>query len=136
MKKQLLAVVAATFALGGSAMAADLAVRGPVYKAPPLPPPVYFSWTGCYVGGHVGGLWARKEWHDREPFSATFGLSDGGHDADGLLFGVQGGCDYQFAGGWVIGIPATMPGPTPRAATPAFCSRALPITPRSNHWRR
>jgi outer membrane immunogenic protein len=105
MKKQLLAVVAATFALGGSAMAADLAVKGrPVYKAPPAPPPVYFSWTGCYVGGHVGGLWTRKEWTDRDPGSATFGLSDGGHDADGFLGGVQAGCDYQFAGGWVIGI--------------------------------
>ena len=34
-----------------SAMAADL--KAPLYKAPP--PIVAYSWTGCYVGGHVGG---------------------------------------------------------------------------------
>jgi outer membrane immunogenic protein len=65
---------------------------------------VYFSWTGCYVGGHVGGLWARKEWSDRTPGSPFFGLSEGSHDADSWLGGVQAGCDYQFAGGFVIGI--------------------------------
>jgi outer membrane immunogenic protein len=25
-------------------------------KAPTAPPP--FTWTGCYLGGHVGGAWA------------------------------------------------------------------------------
>jgi outer membrane immunogenic protein len=104
MKKQLLAVVAATFALGGSAMAADLAVR-PAYKAPPLPPPVYFSWTGCYVGGHIGGLWATKEWTNRDPLAGVpVGTNYGSHDVDSWLGGVQAGCDYQFAGGFVIGI--------------------------------
>jgi hypothetical protein len=28
-------------------------VKAPVYKAPP---PVVFSWTGCYVGGNVSEL--------------------------------------------------------------------------------
>src|SRR5262249_7659834 len=27
----------------------------PAYKAPPIVPPPAFSWTGVYVGGHVGG---------------------------------------------------------------------------------
>jgi hypothetical protein len=31
-----------------------------------------------------------------------FGEAD--HDVSGWLGGVQAGCDYQFAGGWVIGI--------------------------------
>jgi outer membrane immunogenic protein len=90
--------------IASPAMAADLRVRQPVYKAPPPPPPVYFSWTGCYVGGHVGALWTRKEWSVREPGDVFFGQSDGTHDADGWLGGVQAGCDYQFAGGFVIGI--------------------------------
>ncbi len=100
MKKLFLTGVALSALVAGPAMAADLAVRAPAYKAPP-PIPVYFSWTGCYVGGHVGGLWARKEWTDR-----TFGLAiaEGSHDVDSWLGGVQAGCDYQFAGGWVIGI--------------------------------
>ena len=33
-----------------SAQAADM----PLYKAPP-PAPVPFSWTGFYIGAHVGG---------------------------------------------------------------------------------
>ena len=56
MKKTLLAIVAIA-GLAAPAMAADMPVK---YKAPP-PPPVYFSWTGCYVGGHIGGLWVKKE---------------------------------------------------------------------------
>jgi outer membrane immunogenic protein len=61
-------------------------------------------WTGCYFGGHVGGVWTRKEWVVRDPASPFFGQSDGSHNADGFLGGVQGGCDYQFAGGFVIGV--------------------------------
>ncbi len=106
MKKLVLASsVLTTLVAVLPAMAADLSVRRPAYAPPALPPPVYyFSWTGCYLGGHAGGLWARKDWSDRQPGSATFGLSDGSHDVDGFLGGAQVGCDYQFAGGWVIGI--------------------------------
>ena len=101
MKKLFLTGVALSALVAGPAMAADLAVRAPAYKAPP-PVPVYFSWTGCYVGGHVGGLWARKEWTDRD--FRCVATAEGSHDADSWLGGVQAGCDYQFAGGFVIGI--------------------------------
>ena len=61
MKKIFLAAVALTALAAAPAMAADLS--RPVYRAPPPPAPVYiFSWTGCYIGGHVGGLWAQKDW--------------------------------------------------------------------------
>jgi hypothetical protein len=35
----------------------------PIYKAPPLAAvvPPHFSWTGCYIGGHIGGGWGRME---------------------------------------------------------------------------
>ena len=39
-----------------SAQAADM----PLYKAPP-PAPVPFSWTGFYIGAHVGGGWGSRE---------------------------------------------------------------------------
>jgi outer membrane immunogenic protein len=98
MKRLLFASASLLAFAATTASAADI----PVYRPrPPLPP--IWSWTGCYIGGHVGGLWARKDWSDRQPGSLTFGLSDGGHDADGFLGGAQIGCDYQFAG-WVIGI--------------------------------
>src|SRR5258708_38048401 len=77
-------------------------MRAPLYKAPPLAP--VWSWTGCYVGGHAGGLWGRqKDWIVRTPGGAFFGQSLGGHEADGWLGGAQPGCDYQFAGGLLLG---------------------------------
>ena len=51
----------------------------------------------------LAGLWAHKEWVDHEPFWA--------------------GCDYQFAGGFVVGVArATTPGAAPKTARPASCS--------------
>jgi opacity protein-like surface antigen len=56
MKKVSFAALGLAALLAAPAMAADMAK--PVYKAPP-PLPVIFSWTGCYMGGNVGGLCAR-----------------------------------------------------------------------------
>jgi outer membrane immunogenic protein len=102
MKKFLLAGAAMLALFGGTASAADLAVKAPVYRAPP---PVYvFSWTGCYVGGNVGGVWIKKDETLTTPFgTAVAGTSFGSHDADSVIGGVQGGCNYQV-GGWVFGI--------------------------------
>ena len=101
MKKPFLASVALAALITAPAIAADL--RRPVYP-PPAPQPTVvipiqiWTWTGCYVGGHVGGLWAGKEFVDAAP------AESGDHDVNGWLGGVQAGCDYQFAGRWVIGI--------------------------------
>ena len=101
MRKFLLGT-ALLMVLVSPAIAADM--RTPVYKVPPPVVPVW-SWTGCYVGGHAGGLWAeQKEWIVRTPGGDFFGQSLGGHDADSWVGGVQAGCHYQFAGGFVIGI--------------------------------
>jgi outer membrane immunogenic protein len=101
MRKFLLGT-AALIGLVGPAMSADK--RVPVLKAPAPAVPVW-SWTGCFVGGHAGGVWAqRKDWTVRTPGGAFFGQSLGGHDDDGWLGGAQAGCDYQFAGGFVIGV--------------------------------
>jgi len=101
MRKFLLGT-ALLMVLVSPAIAADM--RTPVYKVPPPVVPVW-SWTGCYVGGHAGGLWAeQKEWIVRTPGGDFVGPSLGGHDADSWVGGVQAGCHYQFAGGFVIGI--------------------------------
>jgi len=96
MRKFLLAATALT-TIGSSALAADLAVRRPPPRGyVPVVVPVY-TWTGCYVGGNAGGLWARTEWN-----GSVFG-DFGTGTASGGLGGLQGGCNYQV-GAWVFGI--------------------------------
>jgi outer membrane immunogenic protein len=53
------------------------------------------TWTGCYVGGNIGGAFGHAS-------ASTFGGEVSG-DGSGFTGGGQIGCDYQFAGGWVIG---------------------------------
>jgi outer membrane immunogenic protein len=96
MRKLLLAGTAALALIGGSARAADLARPAPVY-APLRAAVAVFTWTGCYVGGNVGGIWANNDWTDTA-------LGDfGSNSASGALGGMQGGCNYQV-GAWVFGI--------------------------------
>jgi outer membrane immunogenic protein len=107
MKKLLLSFTAITAIGAGSALAADMPVKA-VYKAPPV---YAYSWTGCYVGGNGGGLWLRKDYSVGAPALGGFatvapavGTNLGTHDASSWVGGVQVGCNYQFAGNWVIGI--------------------------------
>src|SRR5262245_15282681 len=92
-KHSLMLLAAATIGLAASqALAADLPRKGPV-AVPPAPPPV--TWTGCYIGANIGGIFEHGE--------VDFGLADVSRDNGGFAGGGQIGCDYQFAGGWVIG---------------------------------
>ena len=94
MKRILLAVLATTALCSASASAADLPQR-PAYKAPVMVAPVA-NWTGCYIGGNVGGAFG-------DASASSNGLTASG-SASGFAGGGQIGCDYQFAGGFVIGI--------------------------------
>jgi outer membrane immunogenic protein len=79
----------------GSASAADLPMPAPVYKAPPLPPPVY-NWTGCYVGGGGGYGWWNQ---DSQVVTRAAGVPLAAQVTNGGKgwFGQgQAGCDYQF----------------------------------------
>ena len=60
-----------------------------LYSAAP-PPPV-FSWTGFYIGGNLGGAWARGSVND-----SLFGLS-ASSDRSGFIGGGQVGVNYQFS---------------------------------------
>lgn len=85
--------------------AADVA-QAPVYtKAPPV---VAQTWTGVYVGvgaGFVSGTYdlgaAVGDFYGYGDTLATAQLD--GLGADGALFGLTIGADYQFAPQWVIG---------------------------------
>jgi outer membrane immunogenic protein len=96
MKKFLLGTVAA-IAVGVTmpALAADLGARAPIYtKAPPYAAPIP-TWTGFYVGGHLGGAFSSDNNFN--------GLVTGNNNDGRFLGGVQVGADYQFQN-WVIGI--------------------------------
>jgi outer membrane immunogenic protein len=98
MKKILLAGTACLTLVSGSAMAADMRpARAPVYTKAPVMAPAY-SWTGCYVGGNVGGIWATKDWS-----ITTTGVANSTQNISSWLGGGQVGCNYQVST-WVFGI--------------------------------
>jgi outer membrane immunogenic protein len=105
MKKLLLATTCAIGVSVVPAFSADLPVRMPV-KAPIAAPVPHFSWTGCYVGAHVGGGWGQKDFTDEFFTTDFFGQVPSSPTANtsGWLAGGQVGCDYQFATTWVVGV--------------------------------
>src|SRR5215475_4922649 len=101
MKQSLFAAVAAvSMFAGGSVLAADLPAKAPYYKAPPA----YSSWTGCYLGAHIGAGWGTKAWRDEDDITFS------SYNVNGLLGGGQVGCDYQFAHRVVIGVQGSFSG--------------------------
>jgi outer membrane immunogenic protein len=104
MKKFTLGMFAAV-AMTGSAFAADMAPR--YTKAPPPLPVVVYNWTGCYIGGNVGGGWHKIDQTGVSPVGgAAFvpPLALGSSEGSQVIGGAQIGCDYQFAGNWVVGV--------------------------------
>lgn len=76
------------YAIGGLAIAFGASsAQAQSYRSTPQ-----FSWTGCYIGGSVGGTWTRAE------------SGVGKTHSDGFIGGGQLGCDYQFATNWLVGI--------------------------------
>jgi outer membrane immunogenic protein len=113
MKKSLLLTGVSALALCAGKSAADAAdLRAPAYKAPPLAPAPVFSWTGCYVGPHVGWGWSKLDTTATQFASGSAGLNRGSKtiNASGAVFGTQAGCNYQFNGNWVIGIQGDFAG--------------------------
>jgi outer membrane immunogenic protein len=99
MKKLLLGsfVLALTMG-GGAAIAADMPLKAP-------PPPVVWSWTGCYVGIEGGGAWGRSQHYF--PFAGVLPgnrLATNWFDVSGGVAGFEYGCNQQFGGNWVFGI--------------------------------
>lgn len=106
-----------TFVLAAPASAADLS-RPP--RAPVVPPPVAFSWTGCYVGGYLGGAGSGREAVFTDLGNSLFGAYAGGAttrppiagthmwdvplDASAIGGGTLG-CNWQPAGSaFVLGV--------------------------------
>lgn len=101
----LAAVVAAGFGIAQSASAADMPVKAPLYKAPPM---AAYSWTGFYIGAHVGGGSQGSDlladYLSTTPLSFGVQTTLAHASATGFLGGVQGGYNWQFAPAWVAGV--------------------------------
>jgi outer membrane immunogenic protein len=94
-------------ALAGTAAAADLPMKAPI-----APPVQAFSWTGCYIGGNVGGI--KNDSRLSNDPSGQYLITDTqasrdlvshsyAFDGSGFAGGVQYGCNRQY-GIWVIGL--------------------------------
>jgi outer membrane immunogenic protein len=102
MKKFLLAS-AVVLGIAGTASAADLPVRAPVYAPPPV-----FSWTGCYIGGHVGyGKGQSSQNFQFDDVTNDFNTAEyyftNNFENKGGVYGGQAGCNYEL-GRFVFGL--------------------------------
>jgi outer membrane immunogenic protein len=98
------AIAAIAAAVAVPALAADLPPR--TYAPAPIAVPrMIYNWSGCYIGGNVGGGWARNA------LSVTGnvlgvpvgpGADLGSNEGSSVIGGGQIGCDHQL-GNWVIG---------------------------------
>ena len=118
------AAALAALVAASPAMAADLSVKAPVYKAPVEPP---YNWSGFYVGGNVGYSWGRG---DTDLFDSTTttstvfrgvpplvpvvggvtvtttaGAASGIGNMNGFLGGLQAGYNVQYSS-VVVGLEA------------------------------
>jgi outer membrane immunogenic protein len=98
MRAGVLAIAVST-ALAQGAIAADLGGRPRPYREEPPRYAAPFSWTGLYVGAHVGYGWSNIDWQETSPAFV------GSHDGSGALFGGQIGYNVQ-AGALVVGVEA------------------------------
>jgi outer membrane immunogenic protein len=120
--------VAISALIGMSAVsAADLGTR-PAVKAP-IYSPAPASWTGCYIGGNVGGAWTRFGSTGVAFAGLPFPPIDyGSQNGSSIIGGGQIGCDYQFSSNWVVGIQGqgefgTATSSNPVAAFPGITAR-------------
>lgn len=109
LQSVLLATVAA-IGFASVASAADMPVKGPVYKAAPV---AVYNWTGFYVGGNVGWERTRDDVGVTvDPASninaaaktAIINGSAAGLTGNGVIAGLQLGYNYQLNPNWLVGI--------------------------------
>jgi outer membrane immunogenic protein len=120
MRKLSFATAAALIvAIAAPARAADLPLKTETPFA------ARFNWTGCYLGGHLGGGFAHKDITDpvqlvQDSFlgaGSTDGITTASPTPRGAVIGAQIGCDYQFAPSWVVGIEGAASGSTMKGST-------------------
>jgi outer membrane immunogenic protein len=130
----IVAATAATLLIAGpeASSAADMAVRAPVIASPT------WSWTGFYIGAHVGAGWGTTETTltglnaipGLLPAPVAFSLPFSQNSTSGFLGGVQAGYNWQL--GWaVLGVQGDFAGLNVKGTAP--CIVILSCT-TNNDW--
>jgi outer membrane immunogenic protein len=96
----------ASIAFIGSAAAADMPVKAPVYKAPIIAP--LYNWTGFYVGLNAGGSWGHQN-NDLVTVLGGLTLFSNTDHLNGFIGGGQLGYNWQNDH-WVFGLEADFQG--------------------------
>ena len=100
-------VGAITLAIAGIAQAADMPLKAP-------PPPAW-SWSGCYIGGTVGGYRSSSTYNGvptgnfESAIPVLTAISSGTFDQSGVIGGGELGCNWQ-AGIFVFGLEGDVSG--------------------------
>jgi outer membrane immunogenic protein len=106
MKRILGSIAILALAAPLAAQAADLPAAAPSYKAPAIAPVPYYNWTGCYIGGHAGGVWEKAT----NTFDNGAGLVENfSFNPSSWIAGGQLGCQYQWTN-VVLGVEGTWSG--------------------------
>ena len=104
-------LVAAVLGIAPAAAADLSAFPAPMGFYPPPPVVRVYNWTGCYLGGQLGGAFANNQINGQfvTPIPVG-GVGDlitpiaNNAGATAVTLGGQGGCDLQVARNWVIGL--------------------------------
>src|SRR3954467_7089335 len=105
MRKFSTAAFVSSILIAGALPAAAAAL--PVKAQPMAPIAAAYNWTGCYIGGNVGGGWARDRvtWTGINEAPTAFAVgaatvvpaaANADINATGFIGGGQVGCNYQF----------------------------------------
>jgi high affinity Mn2+ porin len=108
----LVSVALAVLGLNSSGMAADAPARKPVKAAYK---PLYYDWTGVYVGGHFGYATGYSRWSAPEPGMSVPALAgsldffkafDGFKGTGSYYLGLHAGYNYMFSSRLLLGVEA------------------------------
>ena len=88
--------------------AADMGLQPPGFVTAPA------TWTGCYIGGNIGG-----GWNLISGFDPTNMVPAGNANGYGVVGGGQVGCDYQISS-FVVGIEGMFEGFSVKGSSPGL----------------
>jgi len=93
----------------GHCATASFQRAAPAAATPPVVPA--YNWTSFYIGGNLGGGWARADFANTATGTADgvplpTNTNSGTATARGLIGGGQIGFNYEFPANWLLGIEA------------------------------